>query len=59
MPLLEVSTESAPDLSLAARLESGAILSFPGDPLTPSPEHLEVFRRQNPGHSRSASPDAS
>lgn len=52
MALIEVSGSPADSRSLAAKLESGAILSFPGQPLAISPEHLEVLRRQSPGHSR-------
>ena len=52
MALIEVSGPDMDGAALAAALESGAILSFPGQPLAPSPEHLAVLRRQNPGHSR-------
>jgi 3-deoxy-D-manno-oct-2-ulosonic acid (Kdo) hydroxylase len=52
MALIEVSEPRPDGAALAAALESGAILSFPGQPLALSPEHLAVLRRQNPGHSR-------
>jgi hypothetical protein len=52
MALIEVSEPRPDGATLAAALESGAIVSFPGQPLALSPEHLAVLRRQNPGHSR-------
>jgi hypothetical protein len=52
MALIEVSGSRPDGATLAEALESGAILSFPGQPLALSAENLAVLRRQNPGHSR-------